>query len=78
VGSGLLSRKYWFLEDGAVKVQNGQGEHQSERLEFLDGPNGTIQVRQTRIADGRLVSVALAQLNENPNSIDTRVEVSYH
>jgi hypothetical protein len=74
----LLSRKYWFLEDGAVKVQNGQSEHQSERLEFLDGHNGTIQVRQICIADVKLVSVALAQLNENPNSINTRVEVSHH
>ena len=50
VGLGLLSRKYCFLVAGVVKVQNGQGEHQSERLEFLDGPKGTIQVRQTRIA----------------------------
>ena len=49
---GLLSRKYCFLVTGAVKVQNGQGEHQSERLGFLDGPKGTIQVRRTRI-DGR-------------------------
>jgi hypothetical protein len=50
---GLLSRKYFFLVAGAVKVQNGQGEHQSERLESLDGPKGTIQVRQTRIASRR-------------------------
>ena len=55
VGLGLLSRKYFFLEaaSGVVKVQNEQGEHQSERLEFLDGPNDTIQVRQTRIASRR-------------------------
>ena len=52
-GLGLLSRKYFFLEAGAVKVQKEQGEHQSERLEFLDSPNDTIQVRQTHIASRR-------------------------
>ena len=50
VGLGLLSRKYCILVADAVKVQNGQGEHQFERLEFLDSPKGTIQVRRTRIA----------------------------
>ena len=50
VGLGLLSRKYCLLVAGAVKVQNRQGEHQPERPEFLDGPKGTIQIRQTRIA----------------------------
>ena len=42
VGLGLLSRKYCFLVAGVVKEQNGQGEHQFERLKFLDGPKGTI------------------------------------
>jgi len=50
---GFLSKKYCVLVAGAVKVQNGQGEHQSERLELLDSPKGTIQVRRTRIASRR-------------------------
>ena len=50
MGLGLLSRKYCILVAGVVKVQNRQGKHQSERLEFLDSPKGIIQVCQTRIA----------------------------
>ena len=79
VGLGLLSRKYCFLVAGVVKVQNRQGKHQFERLKFLDGPKSTIQVRQTPIASRwTLVFVAFAQLNENLNSINTRVKASHH
>jgi hypothetical protein len=70
VGSGLLSRKYWFVEDGAVKVQNGQGEHQSERLEFLDGPKGTIQVRQTRITSRRKTGLGGVGTTERKPQLD--------
>ena len=53
VGMGLLLKRYWFLVAGGVKVQNGQGRHQSQRLEFPGGPKGTIQVYRTRIASRR-------------------------
>ena len=70
VGLGLLSRKYCFLVAGAVKVQNGQGEHQSERLEFLDGPKGTIQVRQTRIASRRKTGLCGVGTTERKPQLD--------
>ena len=41
---GLLSKKkYCVLVAGAVKVQNEQGEHQSEMLELLNSSKGTVQ-----------------------------------
>ena len=70
VGLGLLSRKYCFLVAGAVKVQNGQGEHQSERLEFLEGPKGTIQVRQTRIASRRKTGLGGVDTTEQKPQLD--------
>ena len=79
VGLGLLSRKYFFLEAGTVKVQNKQGKHQSERLEFLDSPNDIIQVCQTRIASRRKTGLGgVGTTERKPNSFDTRVEVSHH
>ena len=57
MGLGLLSRKYFLLEAGAVKMQNEQGEHQSGRHQFLDGPKDTIQVRQIRIASRRKIGL---------------------
>jgi hypothetical protein len=70
VESGLLSRKYSFLVAGAAKVQNGQDEHQSERLEFLDGPKGTIQVRQTRIASRRKTGLGVVGITERKPQLD--------
>ena len=72
VGLGLLSRKYCFLVAGAVKVQNGQGEHQSERLEFLDGPKGTIQVRQTRIASRRKTGLGGVGTTERKPQLESK------
>ena len=72
VGLGLLSRKYRFLVAGAVKVQNGQGEHQSERLEFLDGPKGTIQVRQTRIASRRKTGLCGVGTTERKPQLESK------
>ena len=70
VGLGLLSRKYCFLVAGAVMAQNGQGEHQSERLEFLDGPKGTIQVRRTRIASRRKTALGGVGTTERKPQLD--------
>ena len=67
---GLLSRKYSFLVAGAVKVQNGQGEHQYGRLEFLDSPRGTIQVRRTRIASRRKTGLGGVGTTERKPQLD--------
>ena len=65
---GLWSRKYYFLVAGVVKVQGGQGEHQSEKLEFLDGPKGTIQVHRTRIASQRKTGLdGIGTTEQNPH-----------
>ena len=70
VGLGLLSRKYCILVAGAVKVQNRQGEHQSERLEFLDSPKGTIQVRQTCIASQKKTGLGGVGTTERKPQLD--------
>ena len=70
VGLGLLSRKYFLLEAGAVKVQNEQGEHQSGRHQFLDGPKDTIQVRQIRIASRRKIGLGGVGTTEQKPQLD--------
>jgi hypothetical protein len=67
---GLLSRKYYFLVAGAVKVRNGQGVDLSEKLAFLDGPKGTIQVRRSSIASRQKIGLVEIGITEGKPQLD--------
>ena len=70
VGLGSLLKKYCIVVTGVVKVQNGQGEHQSQKLEFPEGPKGTIQVYQTRIASRRKTGLGNDGITERKPQLD--------